>query len=142
MLKIKQLSCYGFVKIHLFRLKPAQIKIDPFIRLLNSHIPTERIATPEKVSGCITFFCWHVTVFSWHRHSNQTKLISKILQNCTRPRISIDDETIRLLERLSLVDFCNVEGKLNLYCRVGEKYNGTILVIWHTFIRLFKVYVD
>ena len=55
MLKIKQLSCYGFVKIHLIRLKPAQIKIDPFIRFLNSNIPTERIPTPEKVSACITY---------------------------------------------------------------------------------------
>ena len=53
----------------------------------------------------------------------QTKSISMILQNCTRPRISIDDETIRLLERLSLVDFSNVEGKLNYYCRVREQYS-------------------
>ena len=59
MLKIKQLSCYGFVKIHLTRLKPAQIKIDPFIRLLNSNVPTERIPTPEKVSGCI--ICTEIT---------------------------------------------------------------------------------
>ena len=53
MLKIK-LSCYGFMKIHLTSLKPAPIKIDPFIRFLNSNIPTERIPTPEKVIACIT----------------------------------------------------------------------------------------
>ena len=38
------------MKIHLTRVKPDPIKIDPFIRFLNSNIPTERIPTPEKVS--------------------------------------------------------------------------------------------
>ena len=81
-------------------------------------------------------------LMTWQHHSNPTEFISIIFQNCTRPPISIDDETIRLLERISLVDFCNVEGKLNLYCRVGEQYYMVLLVIWHNYIRLFKVYVD
>lgn len=31
-------------------------------------------------------------------------------KDCKRPRVSIDDENIRLLERISLVDFANKEG--------------------------------
>ena len=53
------------------------------------------------------------------------------MQNCTRPRISIDDETIRLLERLSLVDFSNAEGKLNLYCRVNMNQDDIKIVTWY-----------
>ena len=75
MLKIKQLSCYGFVKINLTRLKPAQIKIDPFIRLLNSNVPTERLPTPEKVSGCI--ICTEITRIM----SNKTDITTQIKLN-------------------------------------------------------------
>lgn len=39
-----------------------------------------------------------------------TKRVSTPDKTCKRPRILIDDETIRLLERLSLVDFANIQG--------------------------------
>ena len=84
-------------------------------------------------------------------------LILCIFKNCERPRISVDDKTIQLLERLSLVDFANVEGNLCkldlLYLRsktIGyvlkyatyNKINVDLNLIDGLFFTYFKVFVD
>ena len=80
------------------------------VRALNSNIPTVRIATPDKVKN-LQLMIWFNIHDNYIIPDYHFKIKLKYdFQDCKRSRVSIDDENIRLLERISLVDFANKEG--------------------------------
>ena len=89
-------------------------------RCLNSNIPTERVSTPEKVYINYIFYIYTFIALYFSIFLKLELILNLcIFKNCERPRISVDDKTIQLLERLSLVDFANVEGNL---CKLDLLY--------------------